>query len=271
MKVMSEIILFILIMLIGVFFGAGSIQYDHNIAVNVVVDRTPAQVKLNIAFATINESFNQYKPELLIVDNVLKQPETILHNIQQNQTFEQQNQTFEQQFLEKNEQNNFQNKQFENQQIVIFYEEEQGEQQNIYDFVQTEQQQDMIKKYNISISDYASNWLGVTPYVSWQDRQYNSLIEGTDCSGFVSLIYGEFGIDVPAASADYQEMSNIEYQDLQPGDIVVYGNGSHVGIYSGDDMIIHCSNEQNGTIESNMWYNQPTGYVHIGGEYNDYQ
>ncbi|MBR3674011.1 MAG: hypothetical protein IKN65_07050 [Clostridia bacterium] len=42
----------------------------------------------------------------------------------------------------------------------------------------------------------------------------NSLENGTDCSGFVSLIYDSFGIVTSAASDDYQYMSNIDYEDL---------------------------------------------------------
>lgn len=115
-----------------------------------------------------------------------------------------------------------------------------------------------------NIVDYALEWVGVTPYVSWYNRQYSSLTQGTDCSGFVSLVYAEFGIETSAASDDYQYMSNTTYEELVPGDIVVYGHGSHVAIYQGNDTIIHCSNEDVGTIESDMWYREPTGYVHIG-------
>lgn len=118
------------------------------------------------------------------------------------------------------------------------------------------------------IVDYARQWIGVTPYVNWYDRMEdgyitNSLENGTDCSGFVSLIYDSFGIITSAASDDYQYMSNIDYEDLQAGDVVVYGNGGHVAIYSGEDTVIHCSNQDVGTIQSDMWYRDPTGYVHI--------
>lgn len=118
------------------------------------------------------------------------------------------------------------------------------------------------------IVDYARQWVGVTPYVYWEDRVadgyiVNSLEDGTDCSGFVSLIYDTFGIQTSAASNDYQYMSNISYDELEPGDVVVYGEGSHVAIYAGDDTVIHCSNPESGTIESDINYREPTGYVRI--------
>jgi len=109
------------------------------------------------------------------------------------------------------------------------------------------------------IVDYASGFVGVTPYV-WAG---DSLEEGTDCSGFTHLIYADFGIDLPTGSDYYQDMGNIGYEDLQPGDIVVYRDGGHVAIYAGDDTIIHCSNEDVGTIESEMFYDTPTAYVRV--------
>ena len=106
----------------------------------------------------------------------------------------------------------------------------------------------------------AESYVGVTPYVA----AGRSLTEGTDCSGFINLIYDSYGIYASPGSDDYQyEYEHIEYEDLQPGDIVVYRDGGHVGIYAGDDTIIHCSNPEDGTIESDMWYSEPTAYVSL--------
>lgn len=106
----------------------------------------------------------------------------------------------------------------------------------------------------------AESYVGVTPYVA----AGRSLTEGTDCSGFVNLIYDSYGIYASPGSDDYQyEYEHIDYEDLQPGDIVVYRDGGHVGIYAGDDTIIHCSNPEDGTIESDMWYSEPTAYVSL--------
>jgi len=109
------------------------------------------------------------------------------------------------------------------------------------------------------IVDYAMSWVGVTPY-EWAG---NSLTEGTDCSGFTYLIYGEFGIDVPRGSDDYPAMANIDFEDLLPGDIVVYKDGGHVAIYAGDEMVVHCSTPESGTIHNSMWYDDPTGYIRV--------
>ena len=119
------------------------------------------------------------------------------------------------------------------------------------------------------IVDYAASRVGVTPYV-WAGR---SLETGTDCSGFVNLIYDSFGYYASAASDDYQDNTGswgtqISYDELMPGDVVVYRNGGHVAIYAGEDedgneYIIHDSNEIDGVIVSNMFYTDPTAYVRI--------
>ncbi|MCF0229921.1 MAG: C40 family peptidase, partial [Parasporobacterium sp.] len=121
------------------------------------------------------------------------------------------------------------------------------------------------------IVEYAKAWVGVTPYVDAADRWVegegysNSLVYGTDCSGFTYLIFGNFGIYVPTASDLYQTSvgKQITYGELLPGDIIVYRNGGHVAIYAGDDMIVHCSNPERGTVYDNMWYATPTAYIRV--------
>lgn len=117
---------------------------------------------------------------------------------------------------------------------------------------------------------YALSWVGVTPYVSAEYRwtgngYYNSLVDGTDCSGFTHLIYGAFGIYLPTGSDVYQYGvgTSISYEELRPGDIIVYRYGGHVAIYIGNDQIVHCSNPADGTKVSTMWYTNPTNYLRV--------
>ena len=97
-----------------------------------------------------------------------------------------------------------------------------------------------------NLVNYAKNYLGL-PYVS----SGNSLTTGTDCSGFTKLIYQEFGINLgrTVASQIYSG-TYVAKNDLQPGDLVFYGNNSsyasHVGIYIGSGLIIHESNPRDG-------------------------
>jgi cell wall-associated NlpC family hydrolase len=72
-------------------------------------------------------------------------------------------------------------------------------------------------------------WAGATPE------------GGFDCSGLVLYVYAKFGVHVPhfaAYQANYGR--RVAYGDLQPADLVFFGNPiHHVGIYAGRDLFIH--------------------------------
>lgn len=90
-----------------------------------------------------------------------------------------------------------------------------------------------------------------TPYV-WGGNQPG----GFDCSGFTQYIFNQSGISLPRTTTDqYKIGSYIKKSDLQPGDLVFLANTyrsgiSHVGIYIGDDSIIHASSSKGITISS---------------------
>ena len=111
------------------------------------------------------------------------------------------------------------------------------------------------------IVDYALSFVGVTPYVPGG----GSLWEGTDCSGFTHLIFGAFGYWLPTGSDAYQSSVgyHVSYDEILPGDIIVYDWGAHVGIYAGNDLVVHCSSPENGTVCWNMWYRDVTAIVRI--------
>ena len=111
------------------------------------------------------------------------------------------------------------------------------------------------------IVDFALAFVGVTPYVP----AGCSLWEGTDCSGFVCLVFGTFGIWLSLSSVDYQYSIgyHVAPEERLPGDIIVYDNGAHVGIYYGNDFVIHCSSPENGTIYSPWNYRNVTAVVRV--------
>ena len=92
-----------------------------------------------------------------------------------------------------------------------------------------------------SLVNYARNFLGLR-YV----HAGNSLVTGTDCSGFTSLIYKEFGISLgTTVRSQVYSGTYISKSDLEPGDLVFYSYGSnpsHVAIYIGNGQIVHASN-----------------------------
>jgi len=61
-----------------------------------------------------------------------------------------------------------------------------------------------------------------------------------DCSGLVVWSFAQVGISLPHYS--YSQMSGgspVSAGDLQPGDLVFFYGGSHVGIYIGGNQFIH--------------------------------
>lgn len=88
-----------------------------------------------------------------------------------------------------------------------------------------------------NVVDYAKNFIGV-PYVYG-----GSTPSGFDCSGFVQYVYKNFAISLPRTS--YSQMYAgyaVSTAEMEPGDIIVFRGGGHVGIYVGDDMYIHAPN-----------------------------
>lgn len=99
-----------------------------------------------------------------------------------------------------------------------------------------------------AIASYGLRFVG-NPYV----RGGNSLTNGTDCSGFVHLVYANFGISTPRQSGALAGGGrSVSDADKQPGDVVCYPG--HVGIYIGNNQIVHASTEKTGIKVSNMYY-----------------
>ena len=93
----------------------------------------------------------------------------------------------------------------------------------------------------------AEKWLGVSYLYGGNTKA------GIDCSGFVKNVFKELGINLPRTSAD-------QFSFLKPtanpyvGDLVFFkkeGRINHVGIYLGNDMIIHSSRGR-GVVKDTM-------------------
>ena len=73
-----------------------------------------------------------------------------------------------------------------------------------------------------------------------------SLTGGADCSGFVMSVFKQFGIELPRTSRE-QGRAGTEVGGLEnavPGDIIPYKG--HIGIYIGQNQLVHASNEREG-------------------------
>ena len=59
---------------------------------------------------------------------------------------------------------------------------------------------------------------------------------GFDCSGLTSWAYGQAGLEIPRVAADQTVGKQVSYQELQPGDLVLWSG--HAAMYAGDGMMI---------------------------------
>ena len=100
-----------------------------------------------------------------------------------------------------------------------------------------------------AIADYAQQFLG-KPYVS----AGTSPSTGFDCSGLTYYVYKQFGYTLSrSASGQASNGREVAKSDLQPGDLVIFKNNAltkigHVGIYIGNNKMIHASEPKTGVI-----------------------
>ena len=119
-------------------------------------------------------------------------------------------------------------------------------------------QQEMLANRNTNIQltgdvvSYAKQFVGY-PYVGGG----TTLEGGTDCSGFVALVYQVFGVSLPRTTSGQANSGYaVSVDAIQPGDIISYGyNGAvtHSALYIGDGLMIHSSTPELGVRIDNMY------------------
>lgn len=100
-----------------------------------------------------------------------------------------------------------------------------------------------------AVVDFALQFLGC----EYQWGGSDPLNGGADCSGFVMYVYKYFGVSLPHYSYSDRFVGRaVEYDEIQPGDIVVYDG--HVGIYAGNGQIVNALNKKNGITLTDVNY-----------------
>lgn len=119
----------------------------------------------------------------------------------------------------------------------------------------------------VDLANYALQFVG-NPYVYGG----TSLTNGADCSGFTLAIYAQYGISLPhsATSQSYYGTS-VSISDREPGDLIFYhpdgaGGYDHVGIYVGNDTVVHASTAATGIKTSAYNYSTPQKIVRLLGQ-----
>ena len=103
----------------------------------------------------------------------------------------------------------------------------------------------------------ASKYVGV-PYVFG-----GSTPAGFDCSGFTRYVWSQFGISLAhSVSAQARRGKLIRAKDAQPGDLVVWNDGGHVGIYAGGGNMIHAP-QPGDSVKLAAIYSDAVHYVRI--------
>lgn len=100
----------------------------------------------------------------------------------------------------------------------------------------------------------AEEWVG-TPY-----RWGGSSLAGTDCSGFVTSVYRELGINLPRHSQNIARapFGEVVFDELHFGDVLVYPNPKHVAIYIGDGRTMETTR---GAVGYSNVYRRKCAYV----------
>lgn len=79
-----------------------------------------------------------------------------------------------------------------------------------------------------------------------------------DCSGFTTYVYKQVGIELPrSANSQYKVINKISREDRLLGDLVFFRSKSgyvyHVGIYAGDNKIIHSPKPNRSVEYEKIW------------------
>jgi cell wall-associated NlpC family hydrolase len=85
-----------------------------------------------------------------------------------------------------------------------------------------------------------------------------------DCSGLITFVYAQFGISLTHyVPTQDEEGTRVSADEAVPGDLVVFDNLAHDGIYAGDGMILDAP-KPGGVVSVRPIWDSPHHFVRIG-------
>lgn len=127
-----------------------------------------------------------------------------------------------------------------------------------------------IDSYQATLLDYFNSLVGINYKIDGRD-----LDSGVDCYGLVYVVYTEvFNIEMPLLNTGYHKSINqvasikrdewVAVTEPMVGDVILFRNGGerHVGLWLGNNKMIHSSNNTNVCIENYeraRWKNKKIG------------
>jgi cell wall-associated NlpC family hydrolase len=65
---------------------------------------------------------------------------------------------------------------------------------------------------------------------------------GFDCSGLIYRVFNDNGVAMPRTVSAIEELGEeVDREDLRPGDLLIFDNPKHIGLFIGDGEFIHSS------------------------------
>jgi cell wall-associated NlpC family hydrolase len=84
------------------------------------------------------------------------------------------------------------------------------------------------------VMQVAASYVG-TPYIFGGSNP-----RGFDCSGYIKFVFSQFGVDLAhGVTSQARAGIIISPSDAVPGDLVIYNDHGHSGIYAGGDLMYH--------------------------------
>jgi cell wall-associated NlpC family hydrolase len=86
-----------------------------------------------------------------------------------------------------------------------------------------------------------------------------------DCSGLMQWSWAQVGVHLPRVAADQQSWATpVPISDVQPGDLVFFGNPAHhVGMYVGDGLMVEAPHTGATVDLTSIWWDDLAGFGRV--------